>query len=160
MRPTLNFTRPRTTPSVVRGKVSASVRTSSIVTTVSRQTLTRRLLRSPRLPGPSDRQKCAHPNEEEAMSTTLIIVIVVVAVVVVAAVAFAAQRGRAKQLEAKRVEAGEHREHAAAVSRKAEQARLQAEEQSDRARKQQAEAEELRRHADEVDPDTDAEAVG
>ena len=68
------------------------------------------------------------------MSTTLIVVIVIVAVVVIGLIAFAAQRARAKQLEANRIEASEHRERADAVSRKAEQARLEAEEQAAHAR--------------------------
>lgn len=105
------------------------------------------------------------------MSTGLLIALIVVAAIVMALVLAGSWQRRARRMEERRVEAGEHREEARIRSSRADRREAEAEEQAAKGRRDQAladeqaalaaqerrSADERYEHADRVDPDTDHE---
>jgi hypothetical protein len=89
------------------------------------------------------------------MDTWLIVVIALAAVLAVGVVVWALERGRARKLEERRAEAGEHREEAELRAIRARERREAAEAELERADREHAVAQAHARRADELDPDVD-----
>jgi Flp pilus assembly protein TadB len=94
--------------------------------------------------------------EKGAMDTWLIIVIAVVAVLVVAAALWLVSRSRARRLEERRAEAGEHRETSERQALRAREREEAAQDELERAKMEREVAQAHARRADELDPDVEA----
>lgn len=89
------------------------------------------------------------------MDTTAWIILAVVAAIVVVGVVLALTRGRQRQLDSRREEAGVLRERAHVRADQARREEEIAEEKARRAQRERDAAEATARQADEVDPDVD-----
>lgn len=89
------------------------------------------------------------------MDTWLIIVIAVAAVLVVGIALWALSRSRNRQLEERRVEAGDHREKSELQSLRAREREQAAKDELERAQTEREVAQAHARRADEVDPDVE-----
>ena len=89
------------------------------------------------------------------MAPWIIIAAIGIAIAIVIAVGIERRSRRARQLEERRVEAGEHREKAELQTLRAKEREDAARDELDRAERERAAAHAHARRADEVDPDVE-----
>ncbi len=94
------------------------------------------------------------------MAPWIIIAVIGIAIAIVIAVVIERRSRRARQLEERRVEAGEHREKAELQTLRANEREQAARDELDRAERERAAAHAHTQRADEVDPDLDESQSG